>query len=270
MKALIKIVVTLSLIYLFVSCHEESLIEPQKYSKSNTEVKLNKKKQISVPAGIIGWWSGNMNSEDQINNYDGLLLNGASYKKGMVKKAFKFNWEGWESFSAPYMLIENAELTNDLQSFTMEMWIKLEGTELSERTRIERFMTIAPYNIEKASIRHDGGSSKYPSPGNLHFFMRLNGEFVGINVENVLTTNTFHHIAGTYDGESMKLYLDGEMIKSKEFYGVVAEGNNQVILSSPEEPLDGIIDEACIYNRALTEEEIFAIYNSSKWGKYIN
>lgn len=265
-----KILISMFFLAFIISCQKESLVEPQVSSINNSTTSLDKKKQVPVPEGIIGWWSGNMNSKDPINNYDGLLLNGASYKKGLVRKAFKFNWNGWESFSAPYMLIENAQLTNSLQSFTMEMWIKLEGAELSDRTRIERFMTIAPYNIEKASIRHDGGSSEYPSPGNLHFFMRLNGEFVGINVENVLTVNTFYHVAGTYDGATMKLYLNGEMIKSKECSGNVAEGNNQVILSSPEEPLDGIIDEACIYNRALTEEEIFSIYNSSKWGKYIN
>ena len=140
MKAFIKIAVTVAVISIFVSCHEESLIEPQEYSKSNTEVKLNKKKHILVPEGVIAWWSGNMTTEDPINNYDGQLMNGAKYKKGFVKKAFKFNWNGWDNFSAPYMLVENAELTNNLQSFTIEMWVKLEGAELSERTRIERFM----------------------------------------------------------------------------------------------------------------------------------
>lgn len=80
--------------------------------------------------------------------------------------------------------------------------------------------------------------------------------------------NCWIHMAGTYDGSLMRLYIDGEEIGQRSLtgninldpsrpltIGVEENGGGNV----PENPFDGRIDEIRIYNRALSADEIAAI-----------
>jgi hypothetical protein len=64
----------------------------------------------------------------------------------------------------------------------------------------------------------------------------------------------------------MLLYLNGELIGSHNVIGI-PWGWSQVDLSHPGEALDGLLDEVTIYNRALSAEEISAIYEAGSSGK---
>ena len=80
--------------------------------------------------------------------------------------------------------------------------------------------------------------------------------------------NRWIHMAGTYDGSLMKLYIDGEEIGQRSLtgninldpsrpltVGIEENGGGHV----PENPFDGRIDEIRIYNRALGADEIAEI-----------
>lgn len=78
--------------------------------------------------------------------------------------------------------------------------------------------------------------------------------------------NTWHHIAGTFDGENLKLYLDGQLVATnKDSVGIVGGGNAVGIgaditydAQNPNVPsqFNGLIDNVRIYNTALSKEEI--------------
>ncbi|MFX1482658.1 MAG: LamG domain-containing protein [Promethearchaeota archaeon] len=76
----------------------------------------------------------------------------------------------------------------------------------------------------------------------------------------------FHHVAGSYDGATMRLYMDGELVEQKDVGLEVTPGSG-VALSSEVECLDGLIDEVSIYNRALSDDEILSIYEAGSDGK---
>ena len=76
----------------------------------------------------------------------------------------------------------------------------------------------------------------------------------------------FHHVAATYDGYYMRLYMDGVIVDGTGIQGTPALGIGFEI-SSWGEGIDGLIDEVSIYNRALTDEEILSIYNAGSAGK---
>jgi PKD repeat protein len=97
--------------------------------------------------------------------------------------------------------------------------------------------------------------------------MKIDGELRSIFVADVLETEVFHHVAGTYDGSVMRLYLDGVDVGNLAVSGTVATGDG-VNLSSQWDPMDGLIDEVGIYNRALSVDEIQAIYNAGSAGKF--
>ena len=82
----------------------------------------------------------------------------------------------------------------------------------------------------------------------------------------------WHHIAGTYDGETMIIYLDGvevgNVLKTVPFTQsdeILMIGRNYAADPSAGYMFHGIMDELRIYNRALSDIEIktFAPYFSS-------
>jgi hypothetical protein len=78
--------------------------------------------------------------------------------------------------------------------------------------------------------------------------------------------NVFHHVACTYDGSTMRLYMDGGLVGDL-FVGLPSASSDGVWINSGGECLDGLIDEVSIYNRALSDEEILEIYNAAGAGK---
>ena len=72
----------------------------------------------------------------------------------------------------------------------------------------------------------------------------------------------WHHVAGSYDGKTMKIYLDGKIIgEEKKEFNFVGDNNADVRIGcSKNKPqysfVNGSIDEAAVWQRALTNEEI--------------
>lgn len=88
---------------------------------------------------------------------------------------------------------------------------------------------------------------------------------------NVLSLGTWQHVAGTFDGDSLKLYLNGVQVASSAFTGTIANSPTAYPLTigrladpsqSARRYFNGLIDEVRIWNRALDGAEILA--NSTK------
>lgn len=82
--------------------------------------------------------------------------------------------------------------------------------------------------------------------------------------DRILDTD-WHHVAATYDGATMKLYIDGVLKISGSNSGAMQSTTANVMLGKQNtiNPLDGILDEVLMYNRALTQEEITQIHTAT-------
>jgi len=87
--------------------------------------------------------------------------------------------------------------------------------------------------------------------------------------------NKWHHVAGTYDGRQLRIYLDGTgsnpAVKQpnplKKSAWDLCIGNSVVEDGTGEfRAFDGLIDEVRIYNRALSEAEIQALFTATRAG----
>jgi len=203
---------------------------------------------IDVPSGIISWWPADGDGTDiaGINNgtFGGLI----SFATGKVGRAFNF-------ITTQDNVTANASGISE-QQLTIEAWVQ----HRSLITKIDRYLTITN---EKAVLRHDGNNG----PNQLHFFMNINGTLSHVRANNVLQVGVWHHVAGTYNGSIMRMYLDGVEVGNLVVSGIVADGSNVAFGGDTTEKMDGLIDEAAIYNRALTANEIAAIYKADIAGK---
>ncbi len=83
--------------------------------------------------------------------------------------------------------------------------------------------------------------------------------------------NVWHHLAGTYDGTNLKLYIDGTLEVTTAYTGSIANSVFSVNIGRNTQETGrfykGAIDDVRIYNRALTQDEIAAIYADKTTGK---
>lgn len=83
-----------------------------------------------------------------------------------------------------------------------------------------------------------------------------------------LSSSTWYHIVGTYDGTTMRIYVDGSEVSTglADTFNIKNGVRDFVIgtdeLTSPNSAFDGKIDEIGIWSRALNQSEITQLYNN--------
>lgn len=77
----------------------------------------------------------------------------------------------------------------------------------------------------------------------------------------------WHHIAGIYDGANLYVYVDGNLDASVASTGQIANTGDPVFIGSnasmANREFKGLIDDVCIFNRALTADEIASLYTAT-------
>jgi len=84
-----------------------------------------------------------------------------------------------------------------------------------------------------------------------------NQDLVG---SGTLPLNEWVYIAGTYDGTDLKLYINGVLDGTMTAPGTIRDATRDLSIGNGnltlDRPVDGIIDEAALYDIALTQDEI--------------
>ena len=80
-----------------------------------------------------------------------------------------------------------------------------------------------------------------------------------------LPTNTWSHVATTWDGTTLRLYVNGVQVASRAVAGTLSATSNPLRIGGNAnwgEYFAGTIDEVRVYNRALSAAEIQADMNA--------
>lgn len=92
-----------------------------------------------------------------------------------------------------------------------------------------------------------------------------------VSPPNTLKEERWTHVAATYDGADIRLYVDGVEVATTPKTGRIdsdptmqaALGNQPLDVSGGSRPFDGLLDEVRIYDRALTSAEIEVIFGAT-------
>lgn len=221
---------------------------------------------VQPPEGMISWWTGDFDGSDVKDGNDGVLTNGAQAGvAGQVDGAFSF--DGTDDF---VQLPFDSGIFND--QFTVDAWAFPEKvTEYSYGQGVlnndfwsNRGMALAFYS---------GASPPTPNPFKINgFFHNTGGTMFSLNALSI--PNQWHHVAMTYDGKLFCLYQDGVQEACTAADGNVRGNNLNFRIGhdqhdgfSQQRYFQGLIDEVEIFNRALSADEILAIYNAGSEGK---
>ena len=219
---------------------------------------------------MVGWWKGESNANDSISTNNGSLSPaGASYAPGMVGTAFRFDGTNG------YVQIPDADALKPA-NVTVEAWVWLDPAlppnNAGEQIVFKKNTWSAwfeGYSLSKQPI--DNGDGTYSS--RFQFVVSRNGNQVVINSQTIAQRGVWYHVAATYDGSQSMLYVNGVAEASATPGFALDYGTDPVYIGTTGtwapylNMFGGIIDEVSIYNRALTSDEIGAIYKAGSAGK---
>lgn len=91
----------------------------------------------------------------------------------------------------------------------------------------------------------------------VHLQLMNSSSVVSLNSSNKLMTNTWHHIAGTFDGAKLKLYIDGVCNdSSSSSFSISYSGTNDVWIADPATGFNGTLEETRIWDYARSAAQI--------------
>ena len=219
----------------------------------------------TAPDNQVLWLAGDGDANDSSGNgNNGILENGAAFQVGKVGQGFRF-----DSFapgtSAQITVPDNAN-QNGGSNLTVEAWINPislphGGTILQKRTSGNS----GGYVLE--ATQPTGGGQ----PNGLQFVIMIGGVYQTLNPANIVTTNAWQHVAATYDGAFMRIYVNGVEVANRPQTGAIDNVAAPILIGRNAVAgigFQGGIDEIGLYNRALSATEIQSISNAGLGGKY--
>jgi hypothetical protein len=212
---------------------------------------------VPPPAGLIGWWKGEGNGLDSAGANNAYTMTDISSTNGMVGQAFKAN-----PADSTVVIPDSPSLrlTNQL---TIEVWIYPQSTN-GDRAIVSKVGGVAGNYGYQFYLRGNMLMGQFNSAG-------LAWPAFVVSSPGIIPTGRWSHVAWTYDQSAMKLYVNGQPVAtnvigakpiatSSSTLRISGDDNNHVYF-------DGLVDEVSLYNRALSGEEIAAIYNAFGAGK---
>jgi len=179
------------------------------------------------------------------NNNTGTLVGATWTSQGRFGNALAFN-------GASYVRIPDAATLDLTTGLTLEAWV---------------YPTVTPSSWSTVIMKEQPGEFVYVlyagSPDNRpHLFFNLgtsSSSERGVAGPSGLPLNTWSHLAGTYDGTTLRLYVNGALVGSQAVTAQIATSNGALRIGGNtvwNEYFRGQIDEVRMYNRPLSAAEI--------------
>lgn len=183
-------------------------------------------------------WVANTTADISGNGNTGTLENmsiGKSLVAGKFGQALQF-----DGSSTDFRIASTTSLADSI--ITVSAWVK------SQSTGFEQVIYEAStYSLEFYS----GGQIGLSSYGGITATPQTTGTYFG----------AWHHVVYTADGTNLNIYVDGVLVKSAA--GTVTNPyGGKAVGSSSSRYFNGAIDDVRVYNRALSAQEIMALYNA--------
>lgn len=213
----------------------------------------------TLPPGLIAWWQAEGDMLDSVGAHSGSGSAAPTYGPGRFGQAFQFN--GTDQSVA---ILDSYPDLDSWTQFTLEAWVNFDNTADAPgpgRCVISKVGT--PQHHYEDNFGYQFGFAANAT----QFFCLFNtngqtwpGFATVAHFDSPLPTSAWYHIAATYDHNAVKLYFNGVPLVTNVIGPVtIADTSSSLRLSKDDNDnvaFAGRIDDARIYNRALSSTEI--------------
>jgi hypothetical protein len=212
------------------------------------------------PSGLVSWWPGDANENDIVDLNNPIGMNEVSLVPGEVLTGFVFGSTGYIEF-APASSLAN-------QKFTWAAWVNPQGAYSDQYGSVIVVQNDSSLSDVIALDWRDSPDSRF-----LFVFGNQTNEI--IYSTDMFPAGSFYHVAGTYDGKTFRLYVNGVLegsFKETKTIGYTTYpwgvGESFILgIGNGFREWIGVIDELQAFNRPLSTSELLSIYKAGTHGE---
>jgi hypothetical protein len=195
--------------------------------------------------GLVAYWDfdengGGTANDRSGNGHDGELVGDPEWVEGAFGSALRFD-EALE-----YVLVPHDDALNFTNAVTFALFFRPDDVLASRRLMVKNNSIFVIFDFGAA--------------GSIDFLVKPNNDFA----ESTTTewdVDTWYHFAGTYDGDTLRVYVDGALEGETDVGVDIAPSDLDLWIGAddngrPTDSFPGAIDEVRLYDRPLTEGEI--------------
>jgi hypothetical protein len=214
----------------------------------------------SAIPGLVGAWgfeegTGTVAADVSGHGLSGAIANATWTSAGKFGNALTFN--GTNS----WVTVADNALLHLTTGMTVEAWVKpaTAGTDWTAAVIKERGTTGLAYALYATD-----GAAKPPAG-----YVNKSGTDYHATAASTLSLNAWTHLAVTYDGTTIRLYVNGSQVATKAVSGIINSSAAPLRFGGDSvwgEYFNGLIDEVRVYNRALAATEVQTDMNTPVGG----
>lgn len=193
------------------------------------------------------------------NENNAKLMNGVGSVPG--KHSLSLSLDGIDDYAQVY---SSPTLESATKQLTISAWINVESNgkwQAITRKILQEQTHEFPYAAFDLIVEDTNGT---PRPR--MSVSRFDGSR-GVAYGSPLSYGAWYHVVGVYNGDSVDIYVNGVKSGSAPFAGEVISTGQPLLLGRNAiggDNFKGLIDEFRVYNRAITEGEVQALYSAKK------
>ena len=215
--------------------------------------------------GLVGWWPFNGNANDESGNGNHGKVNGAILsedRNGLPNKSFKFDGSTNDIDCGNSKILE-------LNNFSISVWYKI----INKPNSPNEYVMICKSDYKDNTLGYRTTLGSIPNNNPQFVWSQLGGgNSCGNYVESYSETNLnlWSNVISVKENNTLKIYVDGKL--QSNTVNVCGEfSNSRPLLFGSKYDYNNIkngffngqLDDIAIYNRALTEAEIQALYTGT-------
>src|SRR5262249_17206830 len=203
---------------------------------------------LAAPSGLVAAYgfddgSGTAVTDASGNGHTGTIANATWAAAGRYGKALSFNG------TSAVVTIPNAAALQLSGGMTMEAWVN--PSTVSSAWRDVIYKGNDNYSLEATSDH-----ASHPDAG-----LIAGGSYADAFGTAALTANSWSYLTETYDGATLRLYVNGTQAASTAKTGAIASSANPLQIGGDSlygQNFAGLIDEIRVYSVALTAAQVQA------------
>lgn len=229
-----------------------------KVARSAADIeKFSKTKLVGLPTDLLRWFKlddgkGSTSAKDEVGNASAQLTNinentdwVTDWAADAAKRKREKEKPGFMTFAGKSGSVDAGELDfAGASGVTLEAWIRRTTEDGVEYKVIQSDKFPIKLSMTNAGVSTDGG-----------LMFTYNTEQLKTNIVPH-SNKKWHHIAATYDGTTMKIYLDGYLQAEKTYQSTISLKSQFFIADNQCSNLKGDIDEVAIWKEARSEAQI--------------
>lgn len=201
-------------------------------------------------AGLVGWWKfdeteGGEVKDNSGNNHNGTLIGDAKWAQGKIGGAIDLDGKG------SFIRIADKSAFDIAGQITIACWANIRSVPVEYMAIVTKGDNSWRLSTARQQRKFHGSVNNYNS--------------IVLDGATEVPANEWHHVAMVYNTEEVRIYVDGWLDAATPWKGGIAVNDFDVLIGENAEQkgrfFDGLIDDVRIYNYALKESDIMALYN---------